>query len=92
VPRFLYNVTLKKHWPLDEVIPMPKMPVTLLVVLSPEEVLQFLESVQHLKHRTVLRACYAAGLRISEAVHLKAAHIDSQRMVLRVDQGKGQPV
>jgi site-specific recombinase XerD len=88
--RFLYNVTLKKHWPLDEVIPMPKMPFTLPVVLSPEEVLQFLESVQHLKHRTILTVCYAAGLRISEAVHLKATHIDSQRMVLRVDQGKGR--
>ena len=88
--RFLYNVTLKKHWPLDEAIPMPKMPFTLPVVLSPEEVLQFLESVQHLKHRTILTACYAAGLRVSEAVHLKPAHIDSRRMVVRVDQGKGR--
>jgi integrase/recombinase XerD len=88
--RFLYNVTLKKHWPLDEAIPMPKMPFTLPVVLSPEEVLQFLDSVEHLKQRTILTACYAAGLRVSEAVHLKATHIDSRRMVLRVDQGKGR--
>jgi integrase/recombinase XerD len=88
--RFLYNVTLKKQWPLDQAIPMPKMPFTLPIVLSPEEVLQFLDSVEHLKHRTILTACYAAGLRVSEAVHLKAAHIDSQRMVLRVDQGKGR--
>ncbi len=88
--RFLYNVTLRKHWALEEVIPMPKMPTTLPVVLSPEEVQQFLECIEHIQHRTILTVCYAAGLRISEAVHLKPAHIDSQRMVIRVDQGKGQ--
>jgi integrase/recombinase XerD len=59
-----YNVTLKKHWPLDEAIPMPKMPFTLPAVLR--EVLHFLDSVEHLKHRTILTACYAAGLRVSE--------------------------
>ena len=88
--RFLYNETLKKHWPLEEVIPMPKIPSTLPVVLSPEEVLQFLESVEHIKHRTILTTCYATGLRISEAVHLKPCDIDSPRMVIRVEQGKGQ--
>ena len=88
--RFLYNVTLQKHWVLKDVLPAPKIPDTLPVVLSPEEVLQFLESVEHIKHRTILTACYAAGLRISEAVHLKPADIDSQRMVIRVEQGKGQ--
>ena len=87
--RFLYNVTLQKHWALEEVLPMPKMPTTLPVVLSPEEVLQFLESIEHIQHRTILTTCYAAGLRISEAVHLKPAHIDSARMVIRVEQGKG---
>jgi site-specific recombinase XerD len=88
--RFLYNVTLQKHWVFEEVIPAPKIPDTLPVVLSPEEVLQFLESVEHIKHRTILTVCYATGLRISEAVHLKPVDIDSQRMVIRVDQGKGQ--
>src|SRR5437867_12638804 len=88
--RFLYNVTLQRHWVLEEVIPMPQIPDTLPVVLSPEEVLEFLECVPHLKHRTILTTCYAAGLRISEAVHLKPADIDSQRMVIRVEQGKGQ--
>src|SRR5437867_2540165 len=87
--RFLYNETLHKHWVLEEVIPTPKIPNTLPVVLSPEEVLQFLEGVPHIKHRTILTTCYAAGLRISEAVHLKPADIDSQRMVIRVEQGKG---
>jgi len=88
--RFLYNETLHKHWALEEVIPMPKIPTTLPVVLSPEEVLQFLEGVPHIKHRTILTTCYATGMRISEAVHLKPADIDSQRMVIRVEQGKGQ--
>ncbi len=58
-------------------------------MLSPEEVLQFLSSVPNTKHRAILTTCYAAGLRISEAVHLTIADIDSQRMVLRVEQGKG---
>ena len=88
--RFLYNETLQKHWVLEEIIPMPKIPFTLPVILSPEEVLQFLEGVPHIKHRTILTTCYATGLRISEAVHLKPCDIDSRRMVIRVEQGKGQ--
>lgn len=88
--RFLYNVTLRRRWVLEEVIPMPKVPNTLPVVLSPEEVMEFLECVPHIKHRTILTACYGAGLRVSEAVHLKTTDIDSQRMVIRVAQGKGQ--
>lgn len=88
--RFLYKVTLKKDWAFDEVIPAPKKPQTLPVVLSPEEVVQFLECIKKPKHRTILTTCYAAGLRISEAVQLTIPAIDSQRMVLRVEQGKGQ--
>jgi len=88
--RFLYKVTLRKEWTLTDVLPLPKKPRTLPIVLSPEEVQQFLGSVENLKHRAILTTCYAAGLRISEAVHLTPAAIDSQRMVIRVDQGKGQ--
>jgi site-specific recombinase XerD len=88
--RFLYKVSLKRKWPFDEVIPAPKKPQKLPVVLSPEEVLEFLRCIGNAKQRTILTTCYAAGLRISEAVHLKAADIDSKRMVIRVDQGKGQ--
>jgi integrase/recombinase XerD len=58
--------------------------------LSPEEVLQFLDCVGGTKHRAILTTCYAAGLRISEAVCLTLPDIDSARMVIRVDQGKGQ--
>ena len=88
--RFLYKVSLKRQWPFDEVIPAPKKPQKLPVVLSPEEVLHFLECVGSTKQRAILTTCYAAGLRISETVRLKFTDIDGQRMVIRVDQGKGQ--
>jgi len=88
--RFLYGVSLKKDWSFEEFIPTAKKPQKLPVVLSPEEVLQFLRSVGSTKQRAILTTCYAAGLRVSEAVHLKSADIDSQRMVIRVEQGKGQ--
>lgn len=88
--RFLYKVTLHKEWTFEDIIPAPKKPQKLPVVLSPQEVLQFLDCVQSLKHRTILTTCYAAGLRISEAICLKPTDIDSQRMVVRVEQGKGQ--
>jgi integrase/recombinase XerD len=88
--RFLYNVTLKRAWPVADPIPAPKKPRTLPIVLSRTEVHRFLATVPSLKHRTILSVCYAAGLRISEAVRLQATDIDSQRMVLRVAQGKEQ--
>ena len=71
--RFLYKVSLKKDWTFENVIPAPKKPEKLPVVLSPEEVLQFLECVRSTKHRAILTTCYAAGLRISEAVRLHRA-------------------
>jgi site-specific recombinase XerD len=88
--RFLYTVTLQKPWSVAVVIPAPKMPQTLPVVLSPAEVVRFLDGVKTPQHRVILTTCYAAGLRISEAVQLTLPAIDSQRMVLRVEQGKGQ--
>ncbi len=88
--RFLYMVTLKRPWDVAEVLPMPKAQQTLPVILSPEEVRQFLSCVPRRKARTILTVCYAAGLRISEAISLKPTDIDSQRMMIRVEQGKGQ--
>lgn len=87
--RFLYTVTLKRPWVVDDDIPTSRQPKKLPVVPSPEEVAQFLDAVKSLKHRVILTVCYAAGLRISEAVYLKPAAIDSQRMVIRVEAGKG---
>ena len=88
--RFLYRVTLQKRWSFDDVIPAPKKPQALPVVLSPQEVVQFLDAVKPAKHRAILTACYAAGLRISEAIALTVSAIDSERMVLRIAKGKGQ--
>ena len=88
--RFLYKVSLHKNWSFQDLIPAPKQPQKLPVVLSPEEVLQFLGCLGNTKHRAILTTCYAAGLRISEAVHLRPTDIDRQRMVIRVEQGKGQ--
>ncbi len=88
--RFLHKVTLMKTWPLQDIIPAPKKPQTLPNVLSPEEVIQFLDAVASRKHRAILTTCYGAGLRISEAVALQPPAIDSKRMVLRVEQGKGK--
>ncbi len=86
--RFLYKVTLKRTWAVEE-IPMPKRPRKLPEILSPEEVMRFLDAIINHKHRAILMTAYAAGLRVSEATHLKVTDIDSQRMMLRVEQGKG---
>ena len=88
--RFLYKVTLHKAWSVEDIIPAPKKPQKLPVVLSPEEVRRFLSCVASSKHSTILTTCDAAGLRISEVVQLIPTDIDSQRMVIRVEQGKGQ--
>jgi len=87
--RFLYTITLKRAWTAEEDIPAGRQPRKLPYVLSQDEVGQFLGAVCDMKHRVILTICYAAGLRISEAVHLRPSAIDSQRMVIRVEQGKG---
>jgi site-specific recombinase XerD len=88
--RFLYTVTLKRPWVVEDDIPTGKQATKLPVVMSQGEVARFLAAVGNLKHRVILTVCYATGLRISEAVRLTPAAIDSQRMVIRVDQGKGR--
>lgn len=88
--RFFYTVTLKRSWVVADDIPAGRQAKKLPVVLSQDEVARFLGAVDNLKQRMVLTVCYATGLRISEAVHLTAAAIDSKRMVIRVEQGKGR--
>jgi integrase/recombinase XerD len=88
--RFLYEVTLKRGWNLQASIPAPKQPKKLPVVLSRAEVVHFLGCVEDIKHHAILTTCYAAGLRVSEAVRLKTSSLDTQRMVIRVAQGKGR--
>jgi integrase/recombinase XerD len=88
--RFLYKVSLKKPWSFDDLIPAPKKSRPLPVVLSQDEVVGFLAGVKAPLHRAILTTCYATGLRISEALHLRPTDIDSRRMVIRIEQGKGQ--
>lgn len=86
--RFLYGVTLRQA-DLPERIVYAREPQKLPVVLSTEEVVRFLEAVPSLKCRAALTTAYAAGLRASEVASLKIADIDSSRMVIRVELGKG---
>jgi site-specific recombinase XerD len=86
--RFLYVKTLRRPY-LHEQIPFPKRPMTLPTVLSLEEVERLIASASNLMHRAMLMTLYATGLRRSELCQLKVADIDSQRMVIRVRQGKG---
>jgi len=87
--RFFYRATLGKEWAIEQ-IPCPRKEKRLPVVLSQDEVSCFLEHVSNLKHRAILMTAYAAGLRISEVVSLRVADIDSQRMMIRIEQGKGR--
>ena len=87
--RFLYLTTLEMPWS-DVDFPRARRPHRLPVVLSHEEVVQFFDHVPSLKYRAALMMCYGAGLRVSEAVAVKVSDIDSQRMLIRVEQGKGR--
>ena len=87
--RFLFNVTLSRGLDIRE-IPLPKQPKRLPVVLSSDEVSRLLASAASLKHRTWLTTTYATGVRPSELTHLRVGDIDSQRMVVRIEQGKGR--
>jgi site-specific recombinase XerD len=86
--RFFYGVTLGRT-ELPERIPYAREPRKLPLVLSADEVVRFLEAVPGLKSRTALTTAYAAGLRASEAVRLKVGDIDSGRMMIRIEEGKG---
>ena len=87
--RFFFRVTLRRPEVTDE-IAFSREPRRLPVVLSPDEVARFLAAIPGIKCRAALSAAYAAGLRVAEVVSLKIGDIDSTRMVIRVDQGKGR--
>ena len=86
--RFFYVRVLKRR-ALKEELPTPKRHRRLPTVLSPEEVRRLIAGAKNLFHRTMLMTLYGTGLRRSELCHLQVRHIDSQRMVLRVERGKG---
>lgn len=87
--KFFYLTTLELPWN-DLDFPRVKRPHRLPVVLSHEEVVQFFDYIPSLKYRAALMLCYGAGLRVSEAVAVKVGDIDSQRKLIRVEQGKGR--
>jgi integrase/recombinase XerD len=86
--RFLYAVTLARDWTLPK-IPYAKKPKTKPVILSMEEVCTFLKTFSNLKYRVLVMIAYATGLRHSEVLHLRVSDIDSKRMMIRVELGKG---
>jgi site-specific recombinase XerD len=87
--RFFFEETLNRH---DALTRMSRVyePRKLPVILSIEEVTRLIEAAGGLKYKAALSIAYGAGLRASEVVHLKVSDIDSQRMVIRVEQGKGK--
>jgi integrase/recombinase XerD len=87
--QFLYLETLEMPWG-KECFPRVRVATKLPIVLSPDEVELFFRHVGCLKHRAALMLCYGAGLRISEAVKIRVGDIDSQRMLIRVEEGKGR--
>jgi len=87
--KFFFEVTID-HGELMYKMQPVRVPHTLPVVLSREEVSRLIGAAENLQHRTALSVAYGAGLRASEVVALKAGDIDSGRMTLRIEQGKGR--
>jgi site-specific recombinase XerD len=87
--RFFFKVTLRRSDLVDAVVSV-REPRRLPVVLSPEEVARLLASTTNIKHKAALSLTYATGLRRSEVVSLRVTDIDSDRMLIRVEQGKGK--
>ena len=86
--RFFFEVTLEDHQILRRMSTVHE-PRNLPMILSPDEVRRVLEAATNLKYKTALSIAYGAGLRASEVTHLKVSDIDSQRMLIHVEQGKG---
>src|SRR3954452_12042113 len=86
--RFLFLVTLRKPHVVAR-LPLVREPRKLPVVLSPEEVARLLDAAPGVKYKVALSVAYGAGLRAAEVVSLKVGDIDSTRMIIRVEQGKG---
>ena len=87
--KFLYTMTLKRSWEVEQ-IPVPRRAWRKLPeVLTAQELAALFDALESPKYRAVLLTCYAAGLRIGEACRLRVGDIDSQRMVLRIRDGKG---
>ncbi len=87
--RFFYRNVLEADWDVER-IPYQRTGKRLPEILSGDQVVALLEAVKNLKHRAILMSLYAAGLRTGEALRLRLGDIDSKRMMIRIDQGKGR--
>lgn len=87
--RFLYKKTLKRRDIAYDDLVFPKVPRKLPVVLSPDEITSMIEAAPNLMHRTILMLLYATGIRRAEAALLKVSDVDSERMVIHIQLGKG---
>ena len=87
--RFFYTKTLRRAWSVAET-PYPKKAHRLPTILSQEEVAQLIDAARSPYHRTILMTLYATGVRNAELTHLKVSDVDSQRMVIHVQGGKGR--
>src|SRR5438067_2214620 len=87
--KFFFDVTLDRRELIAKMRPV-RVPRTLPVVLSRDEVARLIAAAGNLKHQTALSVAYGAGLRASEVVALKVTDVDSERMTLRIEQGKGR--
>jgi integrase/recombinase XerD len=86
--KFFFDITLGRGELMAKMQPV-KLPRTVPVVLSREEVAALIAAARNIKHQAALSVAYGAGLRASEVIALKVGDVDSQRMALRVEQGKG---
>jgi len=86
--RFLFVNVYHKEW-AKEYLPTPKIARTLPLVLSKEEVYDVLGVIKNFKHRTVVMLIYSTGTRVSECVNIKLTDIDSKRMQVNIQEGKG---
>jgi integrase/recombinase XerD len=87
--RFFFSITLDRP-NVTKLLTFVAEPRKIPVVLSPEEVTRFLDAAPGPKYKAAFSAAYGAGLRVSEVVALKVSDVDSQRMLLRIEQGKGR--
>lgn len=86
--RFLFVNICHKEW-AKEYLPTPKVAKTLPLVLSKDEVADVLGSIDNFKHRTIIMLIYSTGARVSESVNIKLTDIDSKRMQVNIQEGKG---
>lgn len=87
--KYFYKYILPREWRVDH-IPYRKQVKRLPSVMSKEDVFRLIESAANIKYRAIIQTLYSSGLRVAELIQLKINDIDSKRMVIRVDQGKGQ--